>query len=116
MEKKCQPYFLNMAVKLETELGPKELLSFIKNIERRLGREEGERYGPRLIDIDILLYEGLEVKEKDLEIPHPKLPERAFYLVPLLEIEPEIEHPKFGKIKALLEGAKGGVEKWGSLK
>lgn len=116
MEIKEQPPFLNMTIKYRTELSPRDLLLFLKDIERRLGRKGGIRYGPRIIDIDILLYEDAEISEEDLIIPHPKLGERAFYLVPLLEIEPEIRHPSLGKIKDLLRGAKGEVRKWEDLR
>ncbi len=82
-----QPWFLNMAVRVKTNLTPRELLKTLLAIEREMGRERSVRWGPRIIDIDILLYEQEVIKEPDLEIPHPRLTERAFVLLPLLEID-----------------------------
>lgn len=88
-----QEDFLNLAVEVETNLPPRDLLAELKEIERRMGRKETFRWGPRKIDIDILLYEDLEVKEVDLVIPHPRLRERLFALLPLQEIAPCIRLP-----------------------
>jgi GTP cyclohydrolase-4 len=88
-----QPRFLNMVLQGRTDLSPRELLEFLKGIERRMGRIGGERYGPRPIDLDILLYGDLRVDEPDLTIPHPRLTERAFVLVPLAEIAPNLVPP-----------------------
>ncbi len=90
-----QPSFLNCAVEIRTELTPVELLELAKRIEIDLGRQSNFRYGPRLIDIDILLYgnETVHLTQPDLQIPHPRMAERAFVLVPLSEIAPEITHP-----------------------
>lgn len=88
-----QPRFLNMAVGGETDLEPSALLQFVKGIERALGRGETVRYGPRVIDIDILLYDDRIVQADNLEIPHPRLSERRFVLVPLAEIAPDVVHP-----------------------
>lgn len=88
-----QPRFLNMAAMGETELGPQELLEFIKQIERQMGRTEGVRYGPRVIDVDILFYDNLVSHSEELEIPHPRLAERRFVLVPLADIAPDLIHP-----------------------
>lgn len=88
-----QPRFLNIAVEARTSLSPEALLVAIKEIERRLGRVPGRRYGPRPIDIDILLYDDLIVTSEDLTIPHPRLTERAFALLPLAEIAPRVRHP-----------------------
>ena len=84
-----QPDFLNLCAAAETALPPRELLSLAQRIEAELGREPGERWGPRVIDIDILTYGDLAVDEPGLKIPHPRLTERAFVLVPLAEIAPE---------------------------
>lgn len=86
-----QPDFCNAAVLLETALTPRELLGELKRLERELGREPGERWGPRVIDLDILIYDDVELDEPDLQIPHPRLSERAFALVPLAEIDPRFE-------------------------
>lgn len=90
-----QPRFLNLVVEGETELEPLALLDALKRTEREMGRGPGERYGPRVIDLDILLYDNLEFRSDRLEIPHPRLAERRFVLVPLAEIAPDIIHPGF---------------------
>jgi len=84
-----QPRFLNAAAKIETDLEPKKLLAVVKEIEKRLGRTETFRWGPRVIDIDLLLYDDREVHEEGLEIPHPRMWERDFVLIPWREIAPE---------------------------
>lgn len=86
-----QPDFCNAAVLLETALSPRELLQALKGLERELGREPGERWGPRVIDLDILAYDDVQIDEADLQIPHPRLGERAFALVPLAELDPRFE-------------------------
>ena len=88
-----QPKFLNITCRLETELSPADLLHFLKWIEKRMGRQAAFRNAPRPIDIDILLYDELILKNLDLQLPHPRLPERAFVLVPLEEIAPDLVHP-----------------------
>ena len=88
-----QPSFLNQALELETALTPKELLKVLLEIEKSLGRERGEKYGPRLIDIDILLYNDEVIDEEGLKIPHPQMPFRRFVLQPLTEIAGEKIHP-----------------------
>ena len=88
-----QPNFLNMVVQAETELPPLELLKFLKSLETELGRTPTFRYGPRLIDIDILFYDDLILQTPELTIPHPKLHERAFVLVPLADVALEWVHP-----------------------
>jgi 2-amino-4-hydroxy-6-hydroxymethyldihydropteridine diphosphokinase len=88
-----QPRFLNGAVCGMTALSPLALLKAIKQIEMELGRVPGPRYGPRAIDLDILLYDDLIFFTDELAIPHPRLVERAFALLPLAEISPELPHP-----------------------
>jgi len=109
-----QPRFLNMVCQASTRLGPTALLTLLKGIETKLGRTGGSR-DPRPIDIDILLY-GDRVRETPkLTIPHPRLAERAFVLVPLAEIAPELRHPVTGKmVKELLSQVSGveGVVRW----
>lgn len=101
---KDQPWFLNCVCAVETELSPQALLKFAKAIERNLGWERTIRFGPRAIDIDILFYDGLILDSSDLVIPHPRLAERAFVLVPLKEITPGLSHPLLDlTIEELLE-------------
>ena len=88
-----QNWFLNCVAKVETDLPPRKLLGYLKDTERRMGRQTGVRYGPRIIDLDILFYGEEVVRQNDLEIPHPKIQERPFVLVPLAEIEPNYVHP-----------------------
>ena len=88
-----QNWFLNCVAKVETDLPPRKLLGYLKDTERRMGRQRGVRYGPRIIDMDILFYGEEVVIQKDLEIPHPKIQERPFVLIPLVEIEPNHIHP-----------------------
>lgn len=85
-----QPDFLNAAAELRTGLTPRALLDLCLGAERELKRVRAERWGPRLIDIDILLFGAQEIHESGLDIPHPRLTERAFVLVPLAEIAPEL--------------------------
>jgi 2-amino-4-hydroxy-6-hydroxymethyldihydropteridine diphosphokinase len=88
-----QPEFLNQVARLETDLGPLELLRALKDLEIRLGRQPTFRYGPRLIDLDILFYDDQVVDSPALTIPHPRLAERAFVLVPLVDLAPTLRHP-----------------------
>jgi 2-amino-4-hydroxy-6-hydroxymethyldihydropteridine diphosphokinase len=92
-----QDDFLNMVVEAETDLGPKQLLVLLKGIEVKLGRQPRFRNGPREIDIDILLYDDVILDEVGLRIPHPRLAERAFMLVPLADLAPDLEIPGVGK-------------------
>jgi 2-amino-4-hydroxy-6-hydroxymethyldihydropteridine diphosphokinase len=88
-----QPCFLNQVVRGRTRLAPEALLGHLKAVEARLGRQKTIRYGPRLIDLDIIFYGSLVYVAPELTIPHPRLAERAFVLVPLAELAPELEHP-----------------------
>ena len=97
-----QPNFLNQVIQIETNLSPLRLLNFLKKTEVELGRVENFRYGPRLIDIDILFYDDLIKTTSRLQIPHPRIPERAFVLVPLNEIAPGYVHPVLKKTIAEL--------------
>ncbi len=92
-----QPAFLNMVLKGETALAPVELLKHLKLLETGLGRLPAVRWGPRLIDMDILFYDDLTLATPGLTIPHPRLHERAFVLVPLADLAPDFVHPVFGK-------------------
>ena len=90
---KEQPDFLNQVLKVQTEIAPRPLLRYLKKIESKMGRLKTFRNGPRLIDIDILFYGQRVVKSSKLSIPHPRLHERAFVLVPLNDIAPCFVHP-----------------------
>ncbi len=109
-----QPRFLNLVCQITTHLAPQGLLALAKGIEARLGRV-GPSGAPRPIDIDILFYGDQVIKTPELVIPHPRLTERAFVLVPLVEIAPDLVHPVNGKTaKELLKAMKEvqGVFKW----
>jgi 2-amino-4-hydroxy-6-hydroxymethyldihydropteridine diphosphokinase len=113
-----QPRFLNCAVEVSTRLSPAELLDLVKRIEREQGRQENFRYGPRLIDIDILLYgrDTIHLRRPDLQVPHRHMTERAFVLVPLSEIAPDMVHPTLNfPVNKLLEKVAGieDVRLWG---
>ncbi len=98
-----QPRFLNGAARLETELSARELLGVLLDVERTLGRvRDGPRYGPRTIDLDLLLYGTARIDEHGLTVPHPRLHERAFVLEPLHELDPELAVPGRGSVAGLL--------------
>jgi 2-amino-4-hydroxy-6-hydroxymethyldihydropteridine diphosphokinase len=100
----AQPDFLNQVIRVETDQSPSELLVYMKDLETRLGRTATVRYGPRTIDIDILFYDDLILDEPGLTIPHPRIQGRAFVLVPLADLAPDMIHPLEGKtISAMLE-------------
>jgi len=100
-----QPAFLNQVVKVETYLAPEPLLKHLKRIEVALGREPSFQNGPRLIDLDILFFDDLVLETPAVTIPHPRMHERAFVLVPLNDIAPELVHPEFKKtVRELLAG------------
>jgi 2-amino-4-hydroxy-6-hydroxymethyldihydropteridine diphosphokinase len=97
-----QPEFLNAAVALETSLEPRALLDVLLRVERELGRVRAERWGPRTIDLDLLVYGDETVDEPGLRVPHPRLHERRFALEPLAELEPELAIPGLGKVSEML--------------
>jgi 2-amino-4-hydroxy-6-hydroxymethyldihydropteridine diphosphokinase len=91
-----QPAFLNQALEGQTKFSPLKLLAYLKNLEKELGRTPSFVYGPRVIDIDLLFYDELVLKTDNLEIPHPQVVERAFVLVPLSSLAPDLRHPVLG--------------------
>ena len=100
-----QPRFLNAAVAMETDLEPRSLLDLLLGVERELGRtRDGPRFGPRTIDLDLLLYGDDVIDEPGLTVPHPRLHERRFVLEPLVELDPDLTVPEKGSVQALLAG------------
>ena len=115
LENKNQDSFLNCAIKIETKMEPNELLLNLQKIERLLGRVKSNiRYAPRTLDLDIIFFDNLIIKNKKLEIPHPKAHKRAFVLRPICDIEKNFVHPllnrKVCEILIQLKGQK--IEKW----
>jgi 2-amino-4-hydroxy-6-hydroxymethyldihydropteridine diphosphokinase len=104
-----QPRFLNAAVAVETELSARELLDRLLGIERRLGRmREGPRFGPRTIDLDLLVYGDERLDEPGLQVPHPRLHERMFALEPLFELDPALVVPGRGPVSEMIAGIQSG--------
>lgn len=100
----ANPDYVNAAARLSTTLPPRALLTVLLDIERRHGRERTYRNAPRTLDLDILLYDGLVMDEPGLHLPHPRLHERAFVLMPLAEIAPQLQVPGRGRVADLLAG------------
>jgi len=99
-----QDDFINAVVQIETSLEPLNLLGELKTIENLMGRKRsGRRWGPRLIDIDLLLYGDQQLYMDELEVPHPRMHERAFVLIPLAELDPELDIPGRGSVENLLQ-------------
>lgn len=112
---KEQPFFLNMVCQITTDLSPWELLRLAKNIESKMGRTFSFTNAPRPIDIDILFYDDQSIQTKNLTVPHPRLADRAFALIPLAEIAPELTHSGLNKsVAELASSVQGhnGVRKW----
>jgi 2-amino-4-hydroxy-6-hydroxymethyldihydropteridine diphosphokinase len=98
-----QPAFLNQVVQIRTDLRPAELLKYLKALETRMGRVPSVKYGPRLIDMDILFYDQRVIENRQLQVPHPRLAERAFVLVPLADLASDLKHPVSGlSVKEML--------------
>ncbi|MCP1375532.1 2-amino-4-hydroxy-6-hydroxymethyldihydropteridine diphosphokinase [Dyella lutea] len=104
-----QPDFLNAVVRLRTTLEPHDLLDALMAIERRFGRtRDGERWGPRTLDLDLLHVDGVVLDEPQLTLPHPRMGERAFVLLPLADLAPELELPGQGRVAELLRRVDAG--------
>lgn len=97
-----QPSFLNGAVALDTSLSARDLLALLLAVERELGRVRGERWGPRTVDLDLLVYGDEVVDEPGLRVPHPRVGERRFALVPLAELDPDLAIPGLGRVEDAL--------------
>ncbi len=110
-----QPVFLNAAARVVSSLAPPDFLRYVKGLERELGRDPaGVRFGPRAIDCDLLLWEGGRWSDDDLEIPHPRLGERRFALLPLLDIDPDLALPEgtpLSDLEAALDAAEQPAER-----
>jgi 2-amino-4-hydroxy-6-hydroxymethyldihydropteridine diphosphokinase len=106
-----QRSFVNLVVKVESDLDARSLLQLCKDIEQRIGREPSPiRWGPRVVDLDLLVFGEEKINEPDLEVPHPRLTERRFALVPLLEIDPDVTDPWGKRYEDWLEQAEGEVK------
>jgi 2-amino-4-hydroxy-6-hydroxymethyldihydropteridine diphosphokinase len=110
---KNQGWFLNLVIEIETSLVPQDLLQHILTVEDQMGRKREVKWGPRNIDIDILLYDNQVIQSNHLTVPHPRMPERRFVLLPLAEIAPKLLHPQLIKsIEELLEGCEDKSKVW----
>jgi len=101
----AQPDYLNAAAEIDTSLSPRQLLQLLLEIETRLGRVRKERWGPRTLDLDLLLYERRIISDPHLQLPHPRMHSRVFVLKPLAEIAPEAWHPVLDESVSTLLGA-----------
>lgn len=107
-----QPEYLNAVLEVEATLSPRDLLNVCLSVEADLGRVRGERWGPRVVDVDVLTYGREAIDEPDLQVPHPRMLERAFVMVPLLELDPD---PPLADVAgpAAVPGASGDVRRTG---
>jgi 2-amino-4-hydroxy-6-hydroxymethyldihydropteridine diphosphokinase len=108
---KDQDWFVNGVIKIETELAPHSLLATLKDVEKKLGRRRQPiRFGPRVIDLDIILYDELAIDTPELEIPHPRMHQRRFVLKPICDIDPNLRHPSLHQTMIELYDAINGQE------
>ncbi len=109
-----QPSFLNVAVEIKTDVFPYQLLWIVKNVEKRMGRRSLFKNAPRIIDIDILFYEDFIIETSTLEIPHPGVESRPFFIIPMVEIAPYFVHPRIGATMVDIARRRvlRGVELW----
>lgn len=106
-----QRSYINLVVRLDADLPPREMLAVCKGIEKRIGREPSDiRWGPRVVDLDLLIYGDEKVVEPDLEVPHAHIRDRRFVLVPLLEIDPDVTDPWGDPYATSIDDAEGAVE------
>lgn len=103
LNNEVQPDYYNAVVKLETRMTPHELLDALQDIENQQGREREYKWSPRTLDLDILLYDDLQLNDERLTIPHPGIVERAFVLYPLQHIENDMDIPRYGKLSDLIQ-------------
>ncbi len=104
--------YLNLVVELDTELGPRDLLELARRLETEAGRQRGQRWGPRTLDVDVLLVGDEVVDDEDLVVPHPRMWERRFVVAPLAELAPDLVPP--GPKKGLVERSRWWVDWWGT--
>lgn len=109
--KKEQEWFINGVIALETAFAPRELLAFLSAIEKGMGRVRREKWGPRVIDLDILLFGDEVIDEDDLEVPHPRIAERLFVLAPLSDIAPDLRHPAWNQNVSQMRGKLKGKDR-----
>ncbi len=106
-----QPHFLNAVVKLHTNLPPLKLLARLKAVEKQLGKDIKIRWGPRTIDLDILMYDNLIIDKESLQVPHPRMHTRSFVMLPLVELAPQLIHPVWEmSMRELLEQLENPTE------
>ncbi len=109
--KKDQEWFINGVIAMETAVAPRGLLEFLLDIEKGMGRVRKEKWGPRVIDLDILLFGDEVIDEDDLEVPHPRIAERLFVLAPLSDIAPNLRHPVWNQTVSQMRGKLEGKDR-----
>ena len=116
MGPKDQPDYCNAVIRLETELGPLELLAQLQDVEASAGRDRsGPRWGPRTLDLDLLMHGDLRIASKQIQLPHPGIADRNFVLIPLAELAPSVEVPGLGEVGSLADiRGQQGLSLWGA--